>query len=203
MTFWGSIDTRVTGVETEVLVDRVAVGAKEGRAREFRAGRACARTAIGTVRTGAVDLIAVGTSGAPVWPTGIIGSISHSAGRAAAAVSADPEVLALGIDIERAQIFEAELATFVCREDDDIAAAGAFGSSVAFGAKESVFKAWSPLTGEWLEFSEIRVRLSRDGSFDVLVTTGALTGDARWCGRWQIDDGIVRTAAVLSGPRER
>jgi 4'-phosphopantetheinyl transferase EntD len=195
VTFWDSIDFRVAGVERAVPADHSS--AAERRADEFRAGRACARMAIEGIYSGGVDLIPVGTTGAPVWPTGIVGSISHSAGRAAAAVSGDTNVLALGIDIERAQAFDPDLAKLVCRPDDEIAAAGVFGPSVAFGAKESVFKAWSPLTGAWLEYEKIRVRLSRDGGFDVLVSTADPAPHAHWSGRWQIREGIVRTAAVL------
>lgn len=199
MTFWNSIDPRITGIEKKVLVDGTDADATQRRAYEFRAGRDCARAAIGVERSGAIDLIGVKATGAPDWPAGIVGSISHAAGRAAAAVSADPDIFAVGIDIERARIFDPALTTLVCRADDEITAAGMFGPSVAFGAKESVFKAWSPLTGDWLEFEDIRVRLSRDGRFDVLVSTGKLVTDTHWLGRWRIDAGIVRAAAVLSG----
>jgi 4'-phosphopantetheinyl transferase EntD len=198
VTFWDSIDTRVTGVENAVPTTHRAMDTATRRAHEFRAGRACAMAAIRGIRFGAVDLIGVDITGAPVWPSGIVGSISHSSGRAAAAVSADPDILALGIDIERARIFDPNLAALVCRVDDETAAAGIFGPSVAFGAKESVFKAWSPLTGSWLDFDDIRVRLSRDGGFDVLVSADGFGPGWHWTGQWQIDNGIVRTAAVLS-----
>ena len=64
------------------------------RLAEFRHGRACARLALGRIGAGAHD-IPVGASREPIWPTGVVGSISH-AGTAAAAVVAWQSDDALG-----------------------------------------------------------------------------------------------------------
>ncbi len=74
------------------------------RVREFESGRAYAKRALATLGMHNVDL-PVGPNRAPVWPTGVVGSIthvldSHYGTYAAAAVARADAVLALGIDFE-------------------------------------------------------------------------------------------------------
>ena len=71
-----------------------------------------------------------------------------------------------------------------------------------FSAKESVYKAWFPLTGRRLRFLDVRVdfdpvrstfsaRLLVDGP---VVDGAALTG---LDGRWVVGDGLLATAIVV------
>src|SRR5688500_16527321 len=59
--------------------------AVEPRRREFGTTRACARTALGRLGVDPVP-IPRGPGGAPRWPAGIVGSLTHCAGYRAAAV---------------------------------------------------------------------------------------------------------------------
>src|SRR5207245_2286953 len=70
-----------------------------------------------------------------------------------------------------------------------------------FSAKESVFKAWFPLTQRWLGFDEAAVRPDPAGTFTArLLIPGPehhghqLTGFA---GRWLASDGLLLTAIAL------
>ena len=67
--------------------ERAAVaGAVASRQREFAGGRTCARRAL--LRLGhAAQPIPVGACRAPVWPHGVVGSITHCSSFAAAAVA--------------------------------------------------------------------------------------------------------------------
>src|SRR5216683_1888991 len=49
------------------------------------------------------------SSGAPVWPAGVIGSLAHDPGVAVAAVGRSHDVGAIGIDVEPAELLPAEL----------------------------------------------------------------------------------------------
>ena len=60
--------------------------AVEKRRREFATGRACARRALDDLGI-APSAILPGERGAPQWPPGIVGSITHCAGYRAAAVA--------------------------------------------------------------------------------------------------------------------
>src|SRR5262245_14969578 len=54
-----------------------------------------------------------GVSGAPEWPTGVIGSLAHDARVAVAAVGIRTNVGALGIDVEPAEYLPSELLDLV------------------------------------------------------------------------------------------
>jgi 4'-phosphopantetheinyl transferase EntD len=88
-------------LETELYaVERRAVhDAVPARRREFRTGRACARRCL--ERLGRPPgPIGCGPRGEPLWPTGVVGSITHCAGLRACAVAPAAAVRALGIDAE-------------------------------------------------------------------------------------------------------
>jgi 4'-phosphopantetheinyl transferase EntD len=68
------------------------------RAREFLAGRVAAHRALAALN--APNCSVARQARAPVWPTGFVGSISHSAGLAVALCASSQHYLALGIDIQ-------------------------------------------------------------------------------------------------------
>ena len=78
-----------------------------------------------------------------------------------------------------------------------------------FSAKESVYKAWFPLTGRWLGFKDAAITVSAaDGTFtaSLLVPGPAVNGVTltSFAGRWLARNGLVVTAiavpATSSGP---
>ena len=73
--------------------------AVEKRRREFITGRACARAALAHLGFDPVA-IATGSYGEPLWPAGIVGSITHCRGYRASAVANVDEHGAIGIDAE-------------------------------------------------------------------------------------------------------
>src|SRR5690242_5958922 len=83
-------------------------GAVAARRAEFAAGRSAARRALAELGIGPVAL-PVGERRMPVWPTGIVGSITHCVGLAAAAVAWADDLAALGIDVEPAIALDADV----------------------------------------------------------------------------------------------
>ena len=69
-----------------------------------------------------------------------------------------------------------------------------------FSAKESVYKAWFPLTGRWLGFEDADVTITPDGTFTARLLT-ELTGTqpprVSFDGRWLARDGLVLTAITV------
>ncbi len=112
--------------------------------------------------------VPVGPGRAPVWPPGIIGSISHTDDIAIAAVGRASDLCSLGIDVESADPLERDLLKLVCREEE-LAALTAnnlqpeVGAKLIFSAKESVYKCLWPLTGMFLEFDAISIRIDPVG----------------------------------------
>ena len=134
------------------------------RQREFLLGRFCARAALALMGKKHVA-IARGASGAPVWPAGIVGSITHTQGYAAAIVGDSAYFAGMGVDAERVGGVTPLLypKLFDCQERAALAAMDqdrqALVSTILFSAKESYFKAWSPLNGKPLSFPNIHIAL--------------------------------------------
>ncbi len=195
----------VTDVELFAEEERSVGRAVEKRRREFVTGRACARRALRGLGIAPVA-IPNGERGEPVWPPGVVGSITHCAGYRACAVARAEDVLALGVDAEVHEplpdgvleqvVFGRELA--IARDRG----AGVCFDRLLFSAKEAVYKAWFPLARRWLGFEDADVTIDVGaGTFRArLLVAGPLVGDERLsevCGRWRVDDGIVAAAAAV------
>jgi 4'-phosphopantetheinyl transferase EntD len=192
--------------EEEAMIAR----AVEKRRREFTTGRACARAALARLGQPPVAILR-GERGSPGWPPGIVGSITHCAGYRAAAVGRASEVLAIGLDAEPDEPLPDGVLDVIslAAERASLAAlaASALGPNwdrMLFCAKESVYKAWFPLTGRWLGFEQAHITLDpAAGTFTArLLVPGAEVagrGLTSFDGRWLARDGLILTA--ISVPR--
>jgi 4'-phosphopantetheinyl transferase EntD len=182
------------------------------RSREFATGRDCARRALERIGHPAVA-IPVGERGAPQWPMGVVGSITHCTGYRASAVAEDSELAAIGIDAEphdvlpdgvlHAVALPAEVSHLaeLARRAGDV-----HWDRLLFSAKESIYKAWFPLTRRWLDFSEAVVSIDPAGQTfhaRLLVPGPVVAGREldRFSGRWLVRNGLVLTATTVSAAR--
>ena len=148
-----------------------------GRDRDFRAGRHCARLALREIGHGGVA-VPVGPGGVPQWPADVVGSITHSRGRAGAAAAglgvlvhvgsagAPRRLLGLGIDMEGGTISERAVRRVLRPTELQSVATLGRGrpgvrswATVLFSAKESFYKAWWPAVGVRLGFQDVEVAL--------------------------------------------
>lgn len=177
-------------------------GAVEQRRAEFATARDCARRALRAL--GAADgAILRGPKREPLWPAGIVGSITHCTGYRAAAVAFTADVLTIGIDAEPHAAIPERVArrVLVDAERDWIATAapGVHWSRLIFSAKESVYKAWFPLVRRWLGFEDAAVAIDPDaGSFHARLLIDPPDGvPAEYHGRFLIEDGLMLTAIAV------
>ena len=176
------------------------------RRREFTAGRLCARAAL--AQLGIDDYpLRVGPAREPLWPPGIVGSISHGAGRCAVVACRSGRIVGLGLDIERSDALSADLVPMICTSAEvawcgDQRAGKTDWPKLIFSAKEAVYKCLFPLTGAFLEFHDVAVMPEpRSGRFTAsLLTTipSVLRLDAV-DGRFAWDDDVVMTGVTLLG----
>jgi 4'-phosphopantetheinyl transferase EntD len=175
------------------------------RVREYTTVRHCARQAMAALGVPPVPVLS-GARGAPIWPAGLVGTMTHCDGYRAAAVARADQVRTIGIDAEPHGPLPDGVLGLVSlpAERDQVRRLAAPGDDVCwdrllFCAKESTYKAWFPLTHEWLGFDDAVVTLA-DGTFSVEVLKPAVTSDGRpiteWHGRWLVEDGLVATAIV-------
>jgi 4'-phosphopantetheinyl transferase EntD len=101
------------------------------------------------------------SSGAPIWPAGIMGSIAHDDRIAVAAVGYQRDFGAIGIDVEPAAPLPADMLALVASAPELAGLADdPLRGRLLFVAKEAVYKAAYPLDGIFLEFHDIMVDLA-------------------------------------------
>jgi len=133
------------------------------RRLEFKIGRTCARTAL--MRLGREPVaIPIGAFREPLWPEGVVGSISHCDGLVMAAVANRSDYQSIGIDAEVNQALPREVFSTVFSEGelnrlDALPSIGVCWDRLVFSAKESVFKTWYPLEKTWLDFTDCDVAI--------------------------------------------
>ncbi|MEZ0076049.1 4'-phosphopantetheinyl transferase [Planotetraspora sp. GP83] len=182
--------------EEGLIANAVAV-----RRGEFVTGRHCARRALGRLGVPPGPILR-GERGAPLWPPGTIGSITHCAGYRAAAVASERDAAMLGIDAEPHGPLPSGVLEAIARPEEIVALRllrkadpAVCWDRILFSAKESVYKTWFPVTGRWLEFSEASVDIDTSGGFTArLLVTDARMGTDVLSGRWLVADGLLATS---------
>ncbi|MFH8973620.1 4'-phosphopantetheinyl transferase [Streptomyces sp. NPDC017890] len=195
--------------EEEAIVARAVAK----RRREFTVVRSCARRAMEKLGVPAQPVL-TGERGAPCWPDGLTGSMTHCDGYCAAALVRVTDLASLGIDAEPdgplpdgvlptvSLPVEAQRLRRLAEE-----CPGVHWDRLLFSAKESVYKAWFPLTGQWLDFMEADIEISVDpvdprrGTLSAaLLVPGPTVGGRRlthFHGRWTARQGLVATAVTV------
>lgn len=164
----------------------------EVRRREFLATRHLARLALAGLGR-PEEVVGIGPRRAPVWPDGVVGSITHCAGYRAVAVARADDLRSLGIDAEPAVPLDDGVAAQVLLPAEAARLRDPLESTVVFSAKESVYKALFPLTQRWLGFEDVEVVLG-DTTFGAIARGDGLTG------RFRVVDGLVLTAVAVRRP---
>ena len=149
-------------------------GAIDKRRREYLAGRIAARFALGELLGTRASQGGVGADedDVPLWPEGVVGSISHGAGYGFAAVAAAKRSVGLGVDVERVVSAgqAARLGPRVLTDRERQLRRGENGGltreemfTLAFSAKESAYKALFPIHRRVLGFSDVELE-RREGA---------------------------------------
>ena len=190
--------------------------AVERRRVDFAGARACAREAMTRLGVPAGPVLR-GGRGMPVWPPGVVGTLTHTHGLRAAALASAGRVRSIGLDVEQHEPLSAGVleAVSLPEEAEWVRAAHAEVESIAwdtllFTAKEATYKAWFPLTRRWLGFDDAHITLVPDSYDDgvalgtvrsrILVDAHAVDGGpdlVEFWGRWAVWDGYVASAIVL------
>ncbi|MBL4915897.1 4'-phosphopantetheinyl transferase family protein [Szabonella alba] len=147
------------GQEASGLLPGEAISATETRLREFAAGRRAARQAMAALGL-ASAAIPMGRDRAPLWPGGIVGSISHSATACLAVVTTRP--LLLGLDLEPEADLARDLWPMVLRDEEAARTPDPRHAMAVFCAKEAAYKAQYPRTRHLFDFQTLEISLSDD-----------------------------------------
>ena len=162
-----SHETELSSFSSMLFPDELAAiaGSVESRRREFAGGRACARQALTAL---GLPLMAIpaGLDRAPIWPAGVVGSISHSLTRCVAAVARQSDgFISIGVDLEEStpldEIFALDICTRLEQSWLDRQQPGQRGLllKALFSAKECAYKCQYPLTKRLLGYDAMRIEL--------------------------------------------
>ena len=183
------------------------------RRREFTAGRVCARTAL--LRLGIRDFpIVAGPDRAPVWPSGVVGSLSHCGDYCGVALARAGSIVGVGLDVERARQLQGRVVEIICTEAERGAIDTLAGlppglwAMIVFSAKESTYKCYHPLMKTYLDFHDVEIDLTPEASSftaRVLKARGRDGGPAApgirvLRGRYAWNDAHVFAGVTLTAP---
>jgi 4'-phosphopantetheinyl transferase EntD len=178
-------------------------GAAEQRQQEFLTGRECARRAL--TRLGHAEaLIPIGRHREPLWPMGVVGSITHCDGYCAAAIGEHRNLRSIGIDAESDRPLPKGVLRLIATQPE-VEMIARFdlhlnADTLLFSMKESVFKASYPLTGRRLGFRDFMVAIdpARQAFHTRQSSTGRTNGSkiADFTGRYMVAGGLICTAVV-------
>jgi 4'-phosphopantetheinyl transferase EntD len=180
-----------------------AAGLPRPRRRTWAGGRAAMHEALARLGHPRAD---VGTDdrGAPVLPSGILGSITHKEALAAALVTdatAGGRDARVGVDLELDVVRSQDIASRVLTAGELEAIAPLDATERArevllrFSAKEAVYKALDPYVRRYVGFLEVEVSPREDGTAVVRPLLPDGEGPFAFEVRWRRFDGIVLTTA--------
>ncbi|SMD20513.1 4'-phosphopantetheinyl transferase family protein [Lentzea albidocapillata] len=169
---------------------------------EFGTVRACAREAMRVLDV-APAAILPGPKREPLWPDGVVGSLTHCAGYRAAALARTSDFETIGIDAEPhlpapdgvlgAIAIPAELGRMAGLKAGDPKICW---DRLLFSAKETTYKAWFPITRRWLGFEDADITLDAGGTFHsrILLPDSPIAG---FDGRWLVQGDLLVTAIAV------
>ena len=207
----GVVSVRATAeMEHDALhpEERARAQGMGGRRRhQYALGRACARRALAELGIEGFALLS-GKRREPLWPEGVVGSLTHCRGFCAVAVARRGAVVGIGLDAEPAEPLAARLLERVCSPEEKarleaLPSPAACGwGIVLFSAKESLYKCYFPLARSFLGFRDAEVRLDPDSaSFTARLVRDAAPsalGARAFRGRFCVDGAHVVTAVTLT-----
>lgn len=181
------------------------VAAIDRRRREYTAGRVAARRAMASLGLHGRP-VQSGEDRAPIWPEGVVGSLSHTKTCCLAAVALARDYRAVGVDLEIDAPLAPALRDTVCGPEERAwlgarphAERGGL-ATLIFSAKECAYKCQYPLTRTLCGFDAMRIEpnLAAATFHAVLTRTlGAFDVGARLPGRFSTGAGLILTAMTL------
>lgn len=171
------------------------------RLSQFSAGRYLAKKVLSVLDIES-DSISKSPSGAPEWPQGIVGSISHTDSYCLCAIANQPTVRSLGIDLERTGQLSIEDAHLFMSDNElnEIKSANnpSLMLTVAFSIRESVYKCLNPIYNKWIDYTDAKVEFHKYSDANKLdVNVKGYENLALLKCRYTIIDDMVITSAVM------
>lgn len=180
---------------------QLVAAAVEKRRLEFSQGRQCARAALRRLGLSDGPLL-TGSQREPLWPTGVVGSITHTTGLCVAAVAWQRRYSGVGIDVEPDEPLTLPVAERIATEAEMSALRSMpplLAARLIFSAKEAFYKCQFYRTRQFLGFFDVAIELEPEGEFSarLLRDAGPIGRDSSFRGAWRQREGFVFTAIQM------
>ncbi len=174
------------------------------RRAEFGTARLCARRALAEMGYPPVPLVPR-PDRAPVWPTGVVGSIAHTRDYCVVVLERSPPLRSLGVDAEVVGQLDGSMIALIATAAerrwlqslrgarvDDFA-------SLLFSAKEAYYKCQYPISGTVLDFQDVEIEVDQGNQrFEARVRKVDFPESvARVEGRFAFDRGMILCGVEL------
>jgi 4'-phosphopantetheinyl transferase EntD len=143
-------------------LDHIAHAVRRRRS-EFSTGRWLSRRSLVELGIPARP-IPVGPAREPVWPSGVVGSLTHSSSTCIVVLGFSHAYQGIGVDLELSGPADSELADIVVSPSEPPEYRLAKSLTLVFSAKESVFKCLYPVCHTSLDFHDIDIALDRSAA---------------------------------------
>ena len=130
---------------------------------EFLLGRSAANVALKKLGFDEPPPLTQGTGRQPLWPPGIVGSITHCRGWAVVVAAKSTFASAIGIDLENVGRMKLrDVGNLICLDSELEWASEPndhlLRTTMLFAAKEAIFKAFYPCCGRYFDFKDVELR---------------------------------------------
>ena len=168
---------------------------------EFVSGRKCAHLAMEALGFNPAPVLS-GDKDEPLWPDGVVGSITHSKNYVAAAIAPRSKMLSLGLDAEIDEPLPEKILARIGNEEEIRWVQAARGrdllnpGKLLFSAKEATYKAWYPVAKEWLGFQDAHIVF--DSANQTFTASISKPGPVeKLSGSFAIVQGVILTAIEI------
>lgn len=131
------------------------------RKHEYSTGRWLARLALSAIDHPPVPILG-GPANEPLWPAGVVGSLTHSAAFCAVAIGRATDYRGIGLDLELSRPPSSDIAHLIVAASEPPEYRTEPWLRLVFSAKEAVFKCVYPLAKRFIDFHEVAVALDED-----------------------------------------
>lgn len=192
-------------IEHPVYPEEIAAvsNAVPKRLSEFTAGRVAARLALKQLGAPAMS-VPMAPDRSPIWPPGLMGSITHTNSACLAAAAWENEVRMLGLDVEEDEALEEALYPVICSPTEQRWLQGQPNpgqmAKLIFSAKEAAYKAQYRLSQTLFDFDTFETEFDlENGQFSAIFQrdVSPFTVGSTLCGRFAIGHGFIATAVVV------
>lgn len=202
---WEVRELTIPGDEEVSAAERAVVAhAAERRRREFLAGRAAARRALARLGVHGHDLL-VGAAREPLWPPGVVGSLSHDADCCVAVAASRARLAGIGVDCAPDRPLPQRLWARIATPAELAWASGFLEPQrgrwlrLIFSAKEAFYKYQRPLSGRFLGFADATVE--PDAATESFTIRSGLSGFRAVRGAWRRSAGRLVCLVHAAAPQ--